>query len=376
MIRRRNGSVEAYGCSPELLRDVATLRGDDSHISSTTSNCIPAVDAHWTQFAGAGRRHLACAVLSGSHVACHSFSRARHALPESRSAAGRGPIWDFSRQPPRPARRRTVHVRRLGADPVAEASSLAPSATEREPRPMSSRSSSCPNCGAPVAFRWSGSVQTVCEHCRAVLVRTDLDLQERGAGGGPAGGRLADPAADRRAATATADSRSAAASSINTIRAAGTSGNSCSTAAKTPGCRTRRTRLAVSVSASTCPGSLQPSRLRWGAPSPGMASVFVVTSRTLAHCQAGVEGELRIPMLGQDRRHLHRLCGRNEWTSRPSITADRSAGAAAIGQTVDFDALRLRNVRQIRRLVDGDRTSAGGRRVAVRDRSTVLPAER
>ena len=30
-------------------------------------------------------------------------------------------------------------------------------------------------------FRWSSSVQTVCEYCKSILVRTDVDLQERSA---------------------------------------------------------------------------------------------------------------------------------------------------------------------------------------------------
>src|SRR5579871_1386093 len=34
----------------------------------------------------------------------------------------------------------------------------------------------CPNCGAPVRFLWSSSVQTTCEQCRSILVRTDVDL--------------------------------------------------------------------------------------------------------------------------------------------------------------------------------------------------------
>ena len=38
----------------------------------------------------------------------------------------------------------------------------------------------CPNCGAPVEFRWSGAVQAVCPHCRSVLVRRDLDLSKVG----------------------------------------------------------------------------------------------------------------------------------------------------------------------------------------------------
>jgi hypothetical protein len=38
----------------------------------------------------------------------------------------------------------------------------------------------CPNCGAKIVFRWSSSVQTVCEYCMSILVRTDLDLKKVG----------------------------------------------------------------------------------------------------------------------------------------------------------------------------------------------------
>jgi hypothetical protein len=38
----------------------------------------------------------------------------------------------------------------------------------------------CPSCGAPIAFRWSNAVQTVCEYCRSVLVRHDVDLEKVG----------------------------------------------------------------------------------------------------------------------------------------------------------------------------------------------------
>lgn len=41
-------------------------------------------------------------------------------------------------------------------------------------------SASCPNCGAPVRFRWAQAVQTTCEYCRSVLVRTDVDLARVG----------------------------------------------------------------------------------------------------------------------------------------------------------------------------------------------------
>jgi Domain of unknown function (DUF4178) len=40
--------------------------------------------------------------------------------------------------------------------------------------------SNCPNCGAKITFQWSSSVQTVCEYCKGILVRTDLDLKKVG----------------------------------------------------------------------------------------------------------------------------------------------------------------------------------------------------
>lgn len=41
-------------------------------------------------------------------------------------------------------------------------------------------SSSCPNCGAEITFRWSSAVQTTCPFCRSILVRHDVDLQKVG----------------------------------------------------------------------------------------------------------------------------------------------------------------------------------------------------
>jgi hypothetical protein len=45
---------------------------------------------------------------------------------------------------------------------------------------MTRPTTGCPSCGAPVQFRWAGAVQTVCDSCRSVLVRTDIDLRDVG----------------------------------------------------------------------------------------------------------------------------------------------------------------------------------------------------
>src|SRR5204863_9551247 len=45
---------------------------------------------------------------------------------------------------------------------------------------MSERVANCPNCGAPIKFLWSSAVQTTCEYCHSILVRTDVDLKKVG----------------------------------------------------------------------------------------------------------------------------------------------------------------------------------------------------
>jgi hypothetical protein len=38
----------------------------------------------------------------------------------------------------------------------------------------------CPNCGAPVTFKWSSAVQTTCPFCNSILVRRDVNLEKVG----------------------------------------------------------------------------------------------------------------------------------------------------------------------------------------------------
>lgn len=45
---------------------------------------------------------------------------------------------------------------------------------------MPERTANCPNCGAPIRFRWSAAVQTTCEYCHSILVRHDIDLAKVG----------------------------------------------------------------------------------------------------------------------------------------------------------------------------------------------------
>jgi hypothetical protein len=39
---------------------------------------------------------------------------------------------------------------------------------------------SCPSCGSPIRFQWSGAVQTVCGTCKSIVVRHGVDLEKVG----------------------------------------------------------------------------------------------------------------------------------------------------------------------------------------------------
>jgi hypothetical protein len=45
---------------------------------------------------------------------------------------------------------------------------------------MSQPAALCPSCGAPIVFHWSSSVQTTCAHCKSILLRTDVNLERVG----------------------------------------------------------------------------------------------------------------------------------------------------------------------------------------------------
>lgn len=45
---------------------------------------------------------------------------------------------------------------------------------------MSQLTVNCPGCGAPARFLWSSAVQTSCEFCKAILVRRDVNIENVG----------------------------------------------------------------------------------------------------------------------------------------------------------------------------------------------------
>jgi len=102
--------VEAYGCSPRLLRDVVALQALFDHLIADL-DLHPCGDAEWVQFAGAGGV-TGFRVLSESHVACHSFPE-HGTLCLNLFCCRPRPDWDFSRHLRERLDARTVNVRRL-----------------------------------------------------------------------------------------------------------------------------------------------------------------------------------------------------------------------------------------------------------------------
>ena len=98
--------VEAHGCPPVLLRDVAVLRTLFAQLVDDL-DLHPCGDAQWTAFEGAGGV-TGFQVLSESHLACHSFPE-HGTLCLNLFCCRPRPDWDFSR-----------HLRaRLGAESVS-----------------------------------------------------------------------------------------------------------------------------------------------------------------------------------------------------------------------------------------------------------------
>jgi S-adenosylmethionine decarboxylase len=102
--------VEAYGCSPHLLRDVATLQAVFARLIGDL-DLHPCGEGQWTRFAGAGGV-TGFRVLSESHVACHSFPE-HGTLCLNLFCCRPRPDWDFSRHLPELVGAQAVNVRRV-----------------------------------------------------------------------------------------------------------------------------------------------------------------------------------------------------------------------------------------------------------------------
>jgi hypothetical protein len=206
---------------------------------------------------------------------------------------------------------------------------------------MTERTSNCPNCGAPVVFRWSSSVQTVCPYCESVLVRTDVDLKKVG--------QVADlpPAASPLQITTEGQYGSRAFAVTGRIIYAYDQGNwnEWHIAFHDGGdgwISDAQDEYAISFRKEISGLPSQPDAglgkgFRWD----GIA--FDVTSLTVAH-YAGVEGEL--PFEYWDKTDVIFVDLRSVGGEFATLDYSDPQPVLYIGKAVDFDDLALKNLRK------------------------------
>ena len=108
--------VEAYGCEPDRLRDLATLQALVARMIRDL-DLHACGDGHWHQFPSSGGI-TGIAVLTESHLACHSFPE-YGTLCLNLFCCRPRPEWDFAVQLRTMLGARAVNVRRLDR-PYAE----------------------------------------------------------------------------------------------------------------------------------------------------------------------------------------------------------------------------------------------------------------
>ncbi len=205
---------------------------------------------------------------------------------------------------------------------------------------MTSRTGSCPNCGAPIVYRWSSSVQTVCDHCRSVVVRTDVDLRKVGV--------VADLPLDGSPIQLGTEGMYGEKAFVvagriiyqydqgtwnewHIVLDGGIDG----------WLSDAQDELAVSFKVEM-PNLPTPQQAALGRSFTWKNIHFTVVSRTVAH-YAGVEGEL--PFEYWDKTEVMFVDLRSEHLDFATLDYSDPQPALYIGKAVDFDALRLRNVR-------------------------------
>jgi S-adenosylmethionine decarboxylase len=102
--------VEAHGCDPEALSEVATLQALFAQIVEDL-DLHPIAEANWHKFAEPGGV-TAVTMLRESHLACHTFPEYRTICLNLFCCRPRAE-WDFEAHLKRHLGAATVHVRRI-----------------------------------------------------------------------------------------------------------------------------------------------------------------------------------------------------------------------------------------------------------------------
>jgi uncharacterized protein DUF4178 len=206
---------------------------------------------------------------------------------------------------------------------------------------MTQRTSNCPNCGAPVVFRWSSSVQTVCPYCKSVLIRTDVDLKKVG--------QVADLPPDASPLQITSEgqygNRAFVVSGRIIYEYEQGNWNEWHIVFNDGGdgwISDAQDEYAISFRKEISGLPAQPAA-KLGTDFQWDGIAFTVTSLTLAH-YAGVEGEL--PFEYWDKTDVTFVDLRSHGGDFATLDYSDEQPALYVGKAVDFEDLQLKNVRK------------------------------
>jgi hypothetical protein len=207
---------------------------------------------------------------------------------------------------------------------------------------MSSPQTNCPSCGAPVTFRWSSAVETVCPFCHSILVRDDLIFKNVG----KVADLPPDPSPIQLLTSGTYNNKKfdvigriiyqyedGGWNEWHMVFSDGVSG----------WLSDAQLQYAVSF---LVPGAALPTRLQLSrGKHVNLSNIdFEVSTITLADYK-GVEGELPFPFYGKSNMWFADLrTASNDFATIDY--SDESAPLLYVGKTVPYEELHLQNVRQ------------------------------
>jgi hypothetical protein len=207
---------------------------------------------------------------------------------------------------------------------------------------MSAKTANCPNCGARIEFRWSSAVQTTCEFCHSILVRRDVDLAKVG--------EVSDLPADSSPIQIATEGiyrnrpfvvvgriayeyESGGWNEWHIVFSDGSSG----------WLSDAQDEYAVSFLVQTPPPLPPADSVARGQKTQWAGTRFEVTCLTRAH-YVGVEGEL--PFEYWDKKEVLFVDLRSADGRFATIDYSESIPLLFLGEAVEFDDLRLQNLRQ------------------------------
>jgi hypothetical protein len=204
-----------------------------------------------------------------------------------------------------------------------------------------SPTANCPNCGAPIRFRWSSAVQTVCEFCHSILVRRDVNLERVGT--------VADLPPDSSPIQIATEGiyRNRAFQVVGRILYEYEQGgwnewHAVFNDGASGWLSDAQAQYAVSFAASV-PGLPAAAQLQRGQQYSFNGTLYEVTSLTRAHYR-GVEGELPFEYWDKDEVLFADLQTRDARFA--TLDYNDPEPALYLGEMVDFDSLRLKGLRQ------------------------------